>query len=210
MARLLAASGLPQGGAARAVVLSLLIQLFAMALPILTGVLVDEVVPHQDVGLLKSVGRRNRRCRNLLFPGISRPGQCTGIPPHTPGHPTGTRLHGPARSTAIQFFFVERPTGDLLVRYQSNQRVREILTSAALSTILDGALVCLYLLVILMLSPALAALASALGALQVILFIATRRRYHELATENLEVRARSNSHLVEMISGIENAQGTWY
>jgi ATP-binding cassette subfamily B protein len=186
----------------RAVVLSLLIQLFAMALPVVTGVLVDEIVPRQDfslmtvlvVGLtavivfhlLAMLVRANLLIylRTLLDTQLG-----LGFMDHLVRLPYA--------------FFLERPTGDLLVRYQSNQRVREILTSAALSALFDGALVGLYLVVIVVLSPPVAGLTAALGLLQVSVFIVMRQRYHELASRDLEVRARSNSHLVEMISGME-------
>lgn len=186
----------------RAVVLSLLIQIFAMSLPILTGVLVDEVVPHQDMTLLKAMVAGVVIVVAFYFLAALVRSQLL-IYLRTL---LDTQLGLGFMDKLVRLpyaFFLERPTGDLLVRYQSNQRVREILSSAALSTLFDGALVCLYLLVILMLSPVLALLAVVLGAIQVLVFVVTRNRYHELAAENLEVRTRSNSHLVEMITGME-------
>jgi ATP-binding cassette subfamily B protein len=186
----------------RAVILSLLIQVFAMALPVITGVLVDEIVPREDYSLLNVLGlgliavvvfhflanllRSNLLIylRTLLDTQLG-----LGFMDHL------VRLPYP--------FFLERPTGDLLVRYQSNQRVREILTSAALSALFDGTLVSLYLVVILLLSPVIAGIAALLGCIQVGVFIVLRKRYHDLANQDLEVRARSHSHLVEMISGME-------
>lgn len=186
----------------RAVVLSLLIQLFAMALPVVTGVLVDAVVPHADFSLLQvlsfglvfvvafhflaSLVRSNLLIylRTLLDTQLG-----LGFMDHLVRLPYA--------------FFLERPTGDLLVRYYSNQRVREILTSAALSALFDGSLVGLYLVIILVLSPSIALLTAALGLVHVLVYVSTRQHYHELATQNLEVRSRSNSHLVEMISGME-------
>lgn len=186
----------------RAVVLSLLIQLFAMALPVVTGVLVDEIVPHQDFSLLQvlalglgavvafhflaSLVRSNLLIylRTLVDTQLG-----LGFMDHLVRLPYA--------------FFLERPTGDLLVRYHSNQRVREILTSAALSALFDGALVSLYLIILLVLSPPIGLLASGLGLLHILVFVLTRQRYHDLATQDLEVRARSNSHLVEMIAGME-------
>ena len=42
-------------------------------------------------------------------------------------------------------FFQERQAGDLMMRMNSNSTVREVVTSSAISGILDGMLVVIYL-----------------------------------------------------------------
>ncbi len=191
-----------QGLVIRAVVLSLLIQIFAMALPVLTGVLVDEIVPHEDLSLLTVISAGLVAVVGFHFlASLVRANLLIYLRTLL-----DTRLGLGFMDHLVRLpyaFFLERPTGDLLVRYQSNQRVREILTSAALSALFDGLLVCLYLLIILLLSPTLALLTLLLALVHVLVFVGARRRYHDLATQDLEVRARSNSHLVEMIAGME-------
>lgn len=186
----------------RAVVLSLLIQLFTMALPIVTGVLVDEIVPHSDLSLLRVLSLGLICVVAFHFLGSLIRSQLLI-------HlrimlDTQLGLGFMDRLVSLPYgFFLERPTGDLLARYHSNQRVREILTSAALSALFDGALVGLYLVIILILSPLIALATVTLGVVHITVYALTRHKYRELATQDLEVRARSNSHLVEMISGIE-------
>jgi len=190
------------GMVVKTVVLSLLIQIFLLALPVATGVLVDEIVPHRDYELLTLLAgglvavvvfyflAALVRSHLLIYVRTLMDTQLgLGFMDHL------VRL--PYR------FFLERPTGDLLVRYYSNQRVREILTSAALSALFDGVLVGLYLIVLFALSLPIALLTVVLGAVHVFIFAITRARYRELFMQDLEVRARSNSHLVEMISGME-------
>ena len=186
----------------RAVVLSLLIQLFAMALPVVTGLLVDEIVPHEDYSLLQvlSFGLVGV----VVFHFLASLVRSNLLIHLRIVLDTQLGLGFMDRLVRLPYgFFLERPTGDLLARYHSNQRVREILTSAALSALFDGALVGLYLVVILVLSPLIALVTVTLGVVHITIYTLTRHKYRELATQDLEVRARSNSHLVEMISGIE-------
>ncbi len=154
--------GAYKGTLLRVIVISLIVQLFALALPVLTGLLVDEIVPHEDLqllqvltlGLLAIVGFRFLasliRSQLLIFLRTVFGTQLSlGFMDHLISLPYG--------------FFVERPTGDLLVRYQSNERVREILTSGALSTLFDGMLVSLYLVVLFMGSWSVGLLVLGLG-----------------------------------------------
>ena len=190
------------GVLAKVVVISLIVQLFALALPLLTGVLVDEIVPHADLGFLRVLGMGMLSI--VIFHFIA-----SLIRSHLLIYLRtilDTRLSLGFMYHLVRLpyaFFLERPTGDLLVRYQSNQRVREILTSGALSTLFDGTLVTLYLIVLWAISAPIALLTLGLGALQVAIFLVTRRRYQELVSRDLEVRSRSHSDLAEMFAGME-------
>lgn len=186
----------------KVVVISLMVQIFALALPLLTGLLVDEIVPHADLDLLRVVAL------GLLvavvfqfFASVVRSYLLIYLRTLLD---TQLGLGFMYHLVSLPYaFFLERPAGDLLVRYQSNQRVREILTSSALSTLFDGTLVALYLIVLFAVSGVIAALTLTLGVLHVGVFLVTRKRYQELVSQDLEVRSRSHSDLVEMISGME-------
>jgi ABC-type bacteriocin/lantibiotic exporter with double-glycine peptidase domain len=186
----------------RVILISLMVQLFALSLPLLTGVLVDEIVPLEDrqlltvlaVGLLAVVGfhfvATLLRSHLLLYLRTVLDTQLSlGFMDHLVSLPYA--------------FFLERPAGDLLVRYESNRKVRETLTAGALSSLFDGTLVSLYLVLLLVASPPMGLLVLVLGGLQVALFLFARRRYRELTSQDLEVRSRSQSQLVEMLSGME-------
>lgn len=191
-----------RGLVARAVVLSVLLQLFALALPVLIGVLVDRVVPRGDAGLLAvlAVGLAAvagfyvltlvLRAYLLLYLRTALDAQLS--------------LGLMDRLAVLPYkFFLDRPTGDLLARYESNRALRQTLSSTALSTLLDGGLVGAYLLLLLAASPSMGGLVMALGLLQVGLFLSLRRSYTDLMSQELEAQARSQSHLVEMLSGME-------
>jgi ABC-type bacteriocin/lantibiotic exporter with double-glycine peptidase domain len=90
------------------------------------------------------------------------------------------------------------------MRVAGNTAIRERLTTAVLSSILDGSLVTLYLVLAFLLAPPLALVALVLGALQVLVFVLARRRVRELMSEDLESQARAQSYLVQMLAGIES------
>jgi len=100
-------------------------------------------------------------------------------------------------------FFVERSSGDLLQRFESNRSLRHNLTAATLSSLLDGFLVCAYVILLFAASTAIGALVVGLGALQIVLFLILRRPTKELASRELEAQSRTQGHLVEMLAGME-------
>lgn len=186
----------------RVVVTSVLLRLFALSLPILTGLIVDQVVPRGDSNLLMMV---------LLGLGVVLGFQVLSelIRAHLL---LQLRTNLDLRMTlgfidhlvALPYaFFQRRSAGDLMMRVNSNTRVRELITSNTLSTLLDGVLVLTYLVFIMLVSFNLALLVLGLGVLQVIVFLLSRRHYRLLMSRDLEAQAQSRSYLVEMLSGIE-------
>jgi len=193
----------------RVVVMSLLLQLLALAVPALTGLLVSRVMPRADVHLLNVAGAGLLgvvlfqflssfiRSKLLLYLRTQLDAQMTlGFVEHL---------------SALPFsFFQQRSNGDLMMRVGSNNTIREMLTSSTVSGVLDGAMVTLYLLILLAASPPLAALAIVLGLLQVALFLLSYGRYRELMAQDLQAQSRTQSHLLQMLAGIETlkASGT--
>lgn len=100
-------------------------------------------------------------------------------------------------------FFQRRPVGDLVMRLGSTAQVREVLTGSALSAVLDGGLVVIYLAVLTWLSPMMAAAAVGLAALQVGLFLASRRPLQEHTARYLAAEAESRGYQTRMLIGIE-------
>jgi ABC-type bacteriocin/lantibiotic exporter with double-glycine peptidase domain len=137
----------------RVIVISLMVQLFALSLPLLTGVLVDEIVPLEDRQLL-----------TVLAVGLL---------------------------AVVGFHLVATLLRSHLLLY--------------LRTVLDTQLSLGFMdhLVSLPYAPPMGLLVLMLGGLQVGLFLFARRRYRELTSQDLEVRSRSQSQLVEMLSGME-------
>jgi ABC-type bacteriocin/lantibiotic exporter with double-glycine peptidase domain len=186
----------------RIVVLSLLLQLFGLALPMLTGQVIDRVVPRGDLRLLV-----------VLLLGMGAVVGFRSLTVFLRGHLLlHLRTLLDARLT-LGFldhlvslplrFFQARSAGDLMMRLNSNSIIREHLTGAALSGALDGILVIVYLLVLMIGSGALALAALCAGALDVALFLVTRRRQRELLGQELTVLARSQGYEAEMFGAME-------
>jgi len=191
----------------RVIVISLLLQLFLLAVPALTGLLVNRVVPHNDMHLLYVVGAGLLGI--VLFQYLS-----TLIRSHLL---LDLRTHLDTQMTlgfvdhlaSLPFsFFQERPEGDLMMRVNSNTTIREMLTSSTISGLLDGALAALYLAILLAASPGLAGLVVGLAILQVAVFLFSYRRYQELMSQDLQAQAKTQSHLVQILSGIETLKAS--
>jgi ABC-type bacteriocin/lantibiotic exporter with double-glycine peptidase domain len=187
---------------ARLLTLSILIQLLALATPVLTGVVVDRVVPRQDYHLLSIL------CVGLggvvLFQLLT-----SLLRSHLMLH-LQTNLDAKVTLDFLDHlfelpysFFQTRSSGDLMMRLNSNSTIREILTSTALTGIFDGVLVTSYLLLLLALDPVIGAVALVLGVLRVGLFLVTRKRHRILMSRILQTNAESRGYQVQMLAGIE-------
>ncbi|HLK99989.1 MAG TPA: peptidase domain-containing ABC transporter [Myxococcaceae bacterium] len=186
----------------RVIAMSLVLQLFALAIPVLTGLVIDRVVPRGDTHLLGVVaGGLIALTGFQLLTTLIR------------GHlllELRTRLDSSMTLNFVEHlvglawsFFQVRAAGDLLARMSSNATVREILSSSALSALLDGALVILYMALMFAVSPMLGLLVLGLGLMQVLILVFSARRQRALLSESLEVEAKSQSYQVEMITGIQ-------
>lgn len=190
----------------RILVLSVLMQLFALGVPVLTGLLVDRVVPRQDHSLLLllAVGMASL----VLFSFMS-----SLIRSHLLLH-LRTRLDSRLTLDFLDHmvdlpyaFFQRRSSGDLMLRLNSNAQIRDILTSSALSGLLDGTLVGLYLLLLLLAHPGMAMVVAGLGAVRFVIFWISRKRYRDLMSSALSTQAQSRNYQVQMLAGIETLKG---
>lgn len=189
-------------GIGKVLATSMVVRAMALAVPVLTGVVVDQVVPDDDGRLLKvlaavmaaliaySVAATFLRAHLLLRLRSRLDVDMTlGFLEHLVDLPYG--------------FFLKRSSGDLMMRLRSNATVREILTSGTIAALLDGALATVYLAVIFALSPTLGLLVTLLGAAQVAVLLTARRRNQHLMGEALATEARSQSYAYEMFSAVE-------
>lgn len=190
------------GVVARLIALSLLLQLFTLAVPIITGSLVDRVVPRGDHDLLAILGAglAAMLCFHFLVSFV-RSHLFLYLRTHLDSSLTMSFLEHLVELPYV--FFERRPAGDLLSRVNSNTAIREILTASTLSGVLDGSLVLLYLVLLFAMSPPMAWLVVGLGALQVGLYLLSRKKSRFLMSQSLQIRARSQDFLVQMLAGME-------
>lgn len=186
---------------------SVVLRILALALPILTGIVVDRVVPGHDRSLLAMAAAVMAvmaaatlittwlRGRLLLALRTAADLRTTvGFLEHLLALPYSFHLH--------------RSAGDLMMRLRSNEVVREILTTSALSALLDGTLVTVYLVVLVIASPPLGLLVAGLGAAQVAVLIVSRGRNQRLTAEGLQAEAKTQSYAYQVFSGVQTLKSS--
>ncbi len=186
----------------RLLVVSVLIRLVALALPLLTALIVDEIAPRNDQHLLFVIGAAMGALVGYYFiASLLRAYLLLQLRTYLDVRlTTGFVEHLVDLPYA---FFLRRSAGDLMMRMQSNTVVREILTTSAMSTLLDGSLASFYLILLFALSPPLAALVTGLGLLQVAVLLLSWRRNQHLMSESLQVEAKEQGYTYELLAGIE-------
>jgi ATP-binding cassette subfamily B protein len=180
---------------------SLLLQVFGLALPIFTKVLVDNILPLRIANIMTILGigiiiiilsqviiSYLRAALLVYLQGRLDSHMMLGFFEHI--------LSLPYR------FFQQRTSGDLLMRLGSNMRIREALTNQTISAVLDGSFVLVYLAILLFRDTVFGVFVFGFGMLQVVIVIATTRWVHVLTQQDLDAQAESQSYLVEALTGI--------
>jgi ABC-type bacteriocin/lantibiotic exporter with double-glycine peptidase domain len=186
----------------RVVVVSLIMRVFALVLPLITGLVIDWVVPRGDrsmlwIVLISVVGIVGvqaactvMRGQLLLALRTTLDGKITlGFLDHMVSLPIG--------------FFQRRSAGDLMMRVGSNATIRELITSQTLAAVIDGAFVAIYAVVILAVSPRLGLLAFGLAALEIMAWLALRPKNRRYLAQDIERQARAQGYLVQLLAGME-------
>ncbi len=187
---------------ARIVSTSLLVQILSLAMPLLTGVLIDRVVPQRDYKLLAviTIGY----CLFQLFNAIAG-----FVRAHLMIH---LRTQLEVRFTLgfldhlVELpysYFQQHTSGDLMIRLGSNSAVRDILTSTTLSAFMDGSMASVYMVLLLLANAPLTLMVLALALARFALMTLIRWRQRQFLAESLENSARSQTYQVEMLSGME-------
>jgi ATP-binding cassette, subfamily B, bacterial len=186
----------------RLLLTSFVLQLVAMSLPGLMSALVDRVVPRDDGDLLFLIAAAFLSVAGFHFlTSFLRSRLLLQL-----------RTEVEARMSfdfvdhllALPYrFFQERSAGDLTMRMSSQSAIREILTTGALSAVLDGIMVVGYFVVLVGAAPSLALAAFVLATAQALLCIAYARQSRRLVVEGLSAQSRLEAFQVEMLNGIE-------
>jgi ATP-binding cassette subfamily B protein len=191
----------------RVVATSLIIRLAALGLPLLTLLVVDEIVPRNDhhllvvlaagVGMVIGYNFLSAFLRaNLLLELQTRfdMGLTMGFIDHLVKLPYS--------------FFLRRSSGDLMMRLQSNTAVRDILATSTMSAVLDGAFATLYLALLFVISPVLAVVVLVLAVLEISVMVLSWRRNQRLMSRSLQAQADSQSYAYELLAGIETLKAS--
>lgn len=193
---------LRQGAALRRVSLvSLVLRLLGLGLPLLTAALVDRVVPTGDRGLLEVVAVCLVAVVGFNF--FSSWVRSRILLEMRTVIDVGTTLGFLEHLVALPFtYHLRRSAGDMMMRLRSNTVVREVLTTASLSALLDGAFVTIYLALLVALAPDLALVVLGIAAAQIVVLALSRNPTQRLATEGLQAEARTQSYALQLLSGM--------
>ncbi|WP_426735769.1 peptidase domain-containing ABC transporter [Myxococcus faecalis] len=190
------------GTLSRIVVLSGALQLFALGLPLLTGMVVDRVVPRADYGLLGVLAALMGTL--LLFQFLASLVRSQLLLELHSRIDSAVTLGFLEHLVSLAYpFFQLRPVGDLVMRLNIQTRVRDILSSAAVSGLLDGSLVLLNLGVLLVADVRLGVLVVGLGTAQLVVLLAGRRWLKSLMSRYLELDAKNQDYQIGMLSGMQ-------
>jgi ABC-type bacteriocin/lantibiotic exporter with double-glycine peptidase domain len=199
---------LPQRSALwKIVLLSALLQVFALSVAVFTGLIVNQVVGHDDSHLLAVLAV-------AAFVVVAYQTLITLLRSHLLLR-LRTKLDVTMTVGFLEHlvdlpyaFFLTRTSGDLMMRMNSNATVRELLTSGAISAIIDGSFASLNLIILFVLSPTLGLLAALLGTLQVLVLSFARRPNARLMAESLQAQAKTQGYAYEMLAGIETLKAS--
>ena len=186
----------------RVIACSLVLRSIGLVIPLMTGMIVDRVVPRSDYTMLivtisaigglvlfQAIGSLIRSNLLIHLRTVLDARMTLGFLDHMVALPIG--------------FFQKRSVGDLLLRVGSNSQMREIVTSQTLSAIIDGVFVLLYALVILWTNATLGLVAILMALLPPAVYLAARKRNMRLTTEDLQAQAKSQSYLGQLLGGME-------
>jgi ATP-binding cassette subfamily B protein len=191
----------------RIALVSILLELFALLVPLINGALVDRVLTKNDTHLLWVLlaamsttvvfhfGASVTRSQLLLQLKTGFDAKMTfGFIEHLLRLPYG--------------FFERRHAADLQMRVASIAAIREVLTGALLSASIDGVLVVSHLTVLAFTSLKMTGVALIVVTVQVGVYVATRKKMMELATGSVLKQAEAANSLNELLAGMESLKAS--
>ncbi len=191
----------------QAVLASLLLQALSLVLPLLAGLVVDEILPSENryllhillvglgfVVLTQAILTFLRTAVLLMLRARADTEFTAGVVGHL--------------FTLPYRYFTLRGTSDLVMSTQSAASLRAMLSGQVLSTLLDGPLAVVLVTLVLLGDPLLGGCLAAVAAIQVALLLATRRRVTDLTGRGLTAAATTQSRLIESIGGIETIKAS--
>jgi ATP-binding cassette, subfamily B, bacterial len=186
---------------------SLLLQIVGLAVPLLTKIIVDNIIPNASLHLLTFLGIGMLVMvlaelvivvlRALLLTYLQARIDTQMIPNFF------------AHLLSLPYkFFLNRANGDLLARFSSQTIIRDLLSSQLLSAVLDGGLVIVYLIILFTQSSFFGLTVLVIAIVQVAVLLVTNQLLARLARNELGTAAREQGYVSEVLSAIETLKAT--
>ena len=184
---------------------SLFIQLFQLANPLLLQQIIDKVINQSNLSALQVLGAA--LVAAALFQGLLTAVRTWLLIDTTDRMDLilGSQVIDKLLRLPLRFF-EKRPVGELSQRLSELANLRNFLTGTAITTTLDLLFATIYIIIMFVYSPLLTAVALGTVPLYVgmILFIAPL--YRKLIRRQAQYAARTQSHLIETLSGIQTVK----
>ena len=184
---------------------SFVVQLFSLANPLLIQVIIDKVISQRSLDTLQVLGFA--LVVVTLMEGVIGALRTFLFTETT--NRIDLRLGSEVIDHLLRLplnYFDRRPVGELGTRVAELEKIRNFLTGQALTTLLDTAFSVIYIVVMVIYSWLLTLIALSVLPIQVGLTVLGaplfRRQYREAANQN----ARTQSHLVEVLTGIQTVK----
>lgn len=184
-------------------ILSLLIQVFAIASPFYTQLVIDDVVISQDMDLLLilALGFGLLVIINILISALRSVVILY----------MGTQLNIQMAVNLFRHllklpmeFFEKRHIGDVVSKFGSIQTVKDLLTTGLIETLVDGIMAIGLLIMMFIYSPILAFIVIIAVSLYTIIRLLLYRHFRQLNEENLVANALQNSNFMETVRAIQS------
>ncbi|HEY0080775.1 MAG TPA: peptidase domain-containing ABC transporter [Pyrinomonadaceae bacterium] len=186
---------------------SLLLQLFGLATPIFTQVIVDKVLVHKSTSML------NILLVGMLIVALFQTAT-TALRFYLLVHTT-RRLD---MTMVVNFYkhilslpmryFEERKVGDIMRRFNDNARIRDFLTGRAIGVVLDTMMIFVYLALMLYYNARLSLVALLFIPCYVALTAIYTPIFKRQFRESFEKSAKAESRMVEFVTGIGTVKAT--
>ncbi|GCF09574.1 peptidase domain-containing ABC transporter [Dictyobacter arantiisoli] len=107
-------------------------------------------------------------------------------------------------------FFQQRSSGDMMTRVSSNSVVRQLISTQLVASLLDGALVIVYMFVLFWQSWSFGVLVLAIGFIQIILMLASNRTILRFSKQELEAAGKAQGYVTELLMSVETVKSAGY
>lgn len=184
-------------------ILSLILQLFSLASPFYTQIIVDDVIVSEDTGLLVilAVGFG---LLMIIQTAVSFLRQLVILY-------LSTQIDIQMRSNLFRHllklpmnYFESRHLGDVVSRFGSLNNIKELLTTGVVTTVIDGIMSIGLLAMMFVYSPTLAFIVIAVSLLYLLIRLLAYPKYRQLNAEKIVVSAKESTNFMESIRGIQS------
>ncbi len=180
---------------------SLFLQLFGLAVPLLTAVVVNHILPSRmnDALMILAAGLLVLVAAQVVMTLLSE-----WLLLYLQTRVDSQMMLGffeQLISLPLRFF-QQRSSGDILSRLTSNTVIRDTVSNQLISTVLDGSFVVTYLIVLFRGSPLFGWVALASGLVQVVVLIAANRVTRRLSKQELVSQGKFQGYAAEALVGI--------